>query len=541
MFPIFSYIKRLWRWLNENNNPSKADPQNDSQGQLGNKLALNLAMIEECLGASPDVINREFKIGSQKEINGAIVFIDGLTDKEQINRNILAPLMIDTRKTETEILNKNLLEFIKTKVVPIGDVKTQLTVSEVVDSVLSGDTILLVDGVVGALVFSTKGWEQRAIAEPPSEVVVRGPREGFTETLRTNTAILRRKIRNPDLTFEVMRLGKQTKTDICIVYLKNITNSRLIDEVKRRLKAIKTDSILESGYIEQFIEDAPFSPFETIHYTERPDSIAGKILEGRVAIIINGTPAVLTVPTLFVEFFQSPEDYYVRSYYSTLTRWIRYMAFLFTILSPPIYVALVTYHQELIPTPLVITLAAAREGVPFPSVVEAIGMGLIFEILREAGVRQPRPIGQTVSIVGALVIGQAAVSAGFIGAPLVIVIALTAIASFATPRLSEVSAILRLGLTILAGFLGAFGIMIGLLGILIHMVSIRSFGVPYLEPIAPLHIQDLKDVVVRAPWWAMFKRPSSMMLEDRQRQEFLLMPQPSSSQDSPGRNGGKPD
>ena len=315
MFQFFSRIGRFWRLGKRIIVPLKSVPQNESPGQLSNKLALNLAVLGECLGPSPDVIIREFKIGSQKVINGAIVFIDGLIDKEQIDRNILAPLMIDTRKTETEILSNNILEFIKTKVVPIGDVKTQQKVIEIVDCILSGDTVLLLDGAAEALVFSTKGWEQRAIAEPPSEVVVRGPREGFTETLRTNTAILRRKIRNANLTFEVMRLGKQTKTDICIVYLKNITNRGLVDEVKRRLKGIKTDSILESGYIEQFIEDAPFSPFETIDYSERPDSIAGKILEGRVAIIINGAPAVLTVPTLFVEFFQSPEDYYVRAYY----------------------------------------------------------------------------------------------------------------------------------------------------------------------------------------------------------------------------------
>jgi spore germination protein KA len=320
-----------------------------------------------------------------------------------------------------------------------------------------------VDGVAEVLVLSTVGWEKRAIEEPPSEVVVRGPREGFTETLRTNTALLRRKIRNPNLTFEIMNIGKQTKTEVCIVYIRGIAYDSLVAELKRRLQRIKTDSILESGYIEEFIEDAPFSIFETVDYTERPDAIAGKVLEGRVAIIINGTPVVLTVPAIFLEFFQSPEDYYLRSYYSTLVRLVRYAAFAFSLLSPAIYVALVTFHQELLPTPLLISIAAAKEGVPFPAAFEAISMGLVFEILREAGIRQPRPIGQAVSIVGALVIGQAAVTAGFVSAPMVIVVALTAIASFVTPKLSDLTALLRILLTIMAGCLGAFGIMIGLL------------------------------------------------------------------------------
>jgi spore germination protein KA len=529
MFRILHRKQRLWRLLNKTNNESGAESQSGSEDLLSTELSLNLASVSTRLGNSPDVIIREFGIGFKKEIRAAIVFIDGLVDTTQIDRDILTPLMMNSSEIENKVLDPNLLLFIQTKLLPIGDVKTKTTVSHLVESVLSGDTTILIDGIAETLILSTREWEKRAIAEPPSEVIVRGPREGFTETLRTNTSILRRKIRNPNLTFECMRLGRQTKTDVCMVYLKGITNQSLVEEVKRRLKDIHTDSILESGYIEEFIEDTPFSPFETVDYTERPDAIAGRVLEGRVAIIVNGTPMVLTVPALFLEFFQSPEDYYLRSYYSTLVRLIRYAAFAFSLLSPAIYVALVTFHQELLPTPLLISIAAAKEGVPFPSVVEAIGMGLVFEILREAGIRQPRPIGQAVSIVGALVIGQAAVSAGFVGAPMVIVVALTAIASFVTPKLSDLTALLRIVLTVMAGFLGAFGIMIGLLVILIHLASLRSFGIPYLAPIAPIYIQDLKDIVVRVPWWAMFKRPRSIVFQDLQRQEFRLMPNPQKS------------
>jgi len=260
------------------------------------------------------------------------------------------------------------------------------------------------------------------VEEPDTEAVVRGPREGFTENLKTNTALLRRKIKNPNLRFELIKLGNQTNTNVCITYIKGICNEKFVTEARKRLKHIKTDSILESGYIEAFIEDAPYSPFATVANSEKPDVTAAKILEGRLAVLVDGTPIALTVPYLFMEGFQSSEDYYSRPYYVTLVRWIRFLAFFITVYLPSLYVAATTFHQELIPTPLLVTMIAAKEGTPFPAFVEALLMGLIFEILREAGVRMPRPIGQAVSIVGALVIGEASVSAGLIGAPMVIIV-----------------------------------------------------------------------------------------------------------------------
>ena len=526
MFHILHRKQRLWQLMNENDHHSGAESPSEPEDLLGDKLAFNLAALSKCLGNSPDVIIREFSIGSKEEFKGAIIYIDGLVDKAQIDRDILAPLMVDTRKIEAEVSNQAVLSLIQNKLLPIGEVNTKITVSAVIESVLAGDTALLIDGATEALVLSTVGWEKRAIEEPASEVVVRGPREGFTETLRTNTALLRRKIRNSNLTFEVMSIGKQTMTDVCIAYIKGVADDSLIGEIKRRLTRIKTDSILESGYIEEFIEDAPFSVFPTVGRSERPDAVAGKILEGRAAILVAGTPFVLTVPMLFIETFQSPEDYYARAYYGSLVRWIRYIAFGLSLLMPAIYVALMAFHQELIPTPLLVTLAAAREGLPFPVVFEALGMGLLFEILREAGIRLPRPVGQAVSIVGALVIGQAVVTAGLVGAPMVIVVASTAIASFVIPTLSDLTALLRIILTILAGMFGAFGIIIGLLALLIHLASLRSFGTPYLAPVVPFFGSDLKDVIVRAPWWAMLLRPHNMGGDDPERQEFLLRPEP---------------
>ncbi|MDP4178369.1 MAG: spore germination protein, partial [Bacillota bacterium] len=321
-------------------------------------------------------------------------------------------------------------------------------------------------------------------------------------------------------------LGVRTKTDVCIAYISDLANPKLIEEIRQRLNRIKTDAILESGYVEQFIEDAPFSIFSTVANSEKPDKVAAKLLEGRAAIIVDGTPFVLTVPMVFIESFQSAEDYYSRYFFSSLIRLMRFTAFFINILAPALYVSLSTFHQELIPTPLLLTMVASHEGIPFPAVVEAGMMIIAFEILREAGVRLPRPIGQSVSIVGALVIGESAVSAGLIGAPMVIVVAITAVSSFVVPAQTDSGAIIRFILLILAGAMGGFGIAMGLFAIFIHMASLRSFGTPYLSPLAPLSTSDLKDTFIRAPLWSMNKRPKDISYHDSKKQKSNLKPNP---------------
>jgi len=527
---MFRMLLRKFRFLPvlmRNLGLAPAGSKPEDQPLLG-ELSANLKTLASLMGSSPDIIVRRFKTGLPGQVDAATIYIDGLADKAAINENILRPLVFEARLTggDEELAEEDPVELIKGRILTLGDIQRIDSLGEVVDAVFAGDTALLVEGVCAALILSTKGWQIRGIDEPKTEAVVRGPRECFIENLRTNTALLRRRIRDPKLTYETVRVGKRTKTSVCVAYLKGVTNDRLVKEIKRRLNRIATDAVLESGYVEQYIEDAPLSPFATIANSERPDVVAAKILEGRAAIIVDGSPIVLTVPMLFVESFQAPDDYYSRPYFATVVRWIRYAAFALSVLSPAVYVALVAFHQELIPTPLLISVAAAREGAPFPAVFEALGMGVAFEILREAGLRIPRPFGQAVSIVGALVIGEATVRAGLIGAPVVIVVALTAICSFVVPPQQDSGTIIRVSLTILAGLLGAFGIMLGLLAILIHLASLRSFGVPYLSPIAPLKPQDLKDVVVRAPWWAMHNRPTYMGQTDPERQEFRLMPAP---------------
>jgi spore germination protein KA len=501
--------------------------EEDRFDRLSEKLSENLRTMHGIIGENADIKVRAFALGPDREIPAALVFIEGMTDQKTISRDILRPLMQGEFGRAGEA---DLFRAIKEKMLTVGAVEETGRMTDLVDGYLSGDTVLLLDGSENALIVSSKGWEKRAIDKPQNESVVRGPRESFTEDFITNTTLLRRKIQHPDLTIESMRLGQKTRTRVGVAYLKGVADGALVEEVKKRLRAIRTDAILETGYIEQFIEDAPFSIFPTLGNTERPDVLAAKLLEGRVGILVDGTPFVLTAPLLFVEHFQTSEDYYSRPYYASVLRLIRYLSSGISMLLPAVYVALTTFHQELIPTSLLFTMAAAREGTPFPAVLEAGIMVLLFEILKEAGVRLPNPVGQAISIVGALIIGESAVSAGLIGAPMVIIIALTAVAGFIVYALTNPVSILRIVFLVLAGVFGGFGITIGLLGLLVHLSSLQSFGYPYLSPVAPFDRSDMKDALVRFPMWRMKRRPHGMAVRDEVRQEAGVPPQASSAQ-----------
>jgi len=513
--------------LNEKSLHKEQAPGIKEEQVLTSSLDENIDVLRNALGEGPDIIIRKFSFGQEPRYDAAVIFVDGMVNKTIINDSIIKPLMYDLhlisddRKFEIKDIGE-----LRTVLLSVGDVKQITTVKDTVRSGLYGNTILLLDGHAEALDIDTKGWETRSIQEPSVEQVVRGPREGFTETMRFNTAMLRRKILNPNFTIEQMVIGEQTRTNVSIAYLRGVANPKVVEEVKTRLGRIKTDAILESGYIEEFIEDAPYSIFSTVGNTEKPDVAAAKILEGRIAILVDGTPFVLTVPMLFVEGFQSAEDYYSRPHFFSFIRMLRFMAFFISMLAPAIYVALTSYHQELIPTPLLITIAAASEGTPFPALLETLVMVIVYEILQESGIRLPSQVGQALSIVGALVMGQAAVEAGLVGAPVVIVVAITAIASFLVVTHTDATALLRYFFIILAGVLGAFGIIIGLLAILIHLAGLRSFGSPYLSPLAPITWRDLKDVFIRVPIWAMDKRPQAISVMEVERQAKELKPQP---------------
>lgn len=490
----------------------------------------NIKVLKQVFSDCSDVVFREFFIGTPVPVKGLVIFIEGLTEKSLLNENLMKSLMFDlpSLPIAEKINTGNAFKIIKEQLLPFAETAETGEMLEMIEFILGGDAALLIDGSASALLPCTKGWNQRAVVEPETETVVRGPREGFTESLRTNTVLIRRRIKSTRLKMENMKIGALTKTDVNIIWIEGIADSSVVQEVRNRLGRINTDSILESGYLEEFIEDAPLSIFPTVNYTERPDKAAGALLEGRVAIITDTTPMVLIVPVTFTEFLQSSEDYYLKYIYASALRLLRLVTLNIALLLPSFYVAIVTYHQELLPTALLVSIAAAREGVPFPAFVEALLMEATFEVLREAGVRLPRPVGQAVSIVGALVIGDAAVSAGLVSPAMVIVVSLTAISSFTIPSYSGSFAVrlLRFPIIMAAAALGLFGIMVALLAILIHLCSLRSFGVPYLSPIAPTSWRDLKDVFVRAPWWKMFTRPRTIGYVEPARQDYGQRPAP---------------
>jgi len=510
-----------------NNTPKKASGQHSSPVYLSKSLEKNLQVLRETLGQSSDVIIREMKIDSNSNVDAAAIYIDGLADRDLVNHDILQPLMFNLQLIKGDVSQNrpSLIDFIKSSVLTVGQITETENMDTVIPAVLSGSAAILVEGVTQTLLIDAKGWKARSIEEPKNEVSIRGPKDSFTETLRTNTALLRRKIRDPRLTFQSLQIGERSKTDVSVAYIKGITQDNLIEEINQRLKRIETDTILDVGYIEQFIEDSPVTLFPTVGTSERPDVVAARILEGRAAVLVDGSPMALTMPFLFMESFQNPDDYYARPFFATLIRWLRFLGFILSIYLPGIYVSLQAFSPELLPTPLLVSVAASREGLPFPTVIEAILMGVLFEILREAGLRMPRSLGQAVSIVGALVIGQAAVSAGLVGAPMVIVVAATAVASFLVASLADTGVLLRLTMTIMAGFMGLFGIVIISIEILSHLASLRSLGVPYLSPVAPLNIRGLKDVFLRAPLWAMDSRPEFINPVDKRRQSSDQIPQ----------------
>ena len=473
---------------------------------FGNNLDENVKKIIETLGNSSDIIIRKMEIGRTGRI--AIIYTDGLADDKLIDNNIIGELLTKESMDET-ISEQHSLHIIKEKLISISGVKSIYDWDQLFHSLLSGETIILMDNANEALSISTVGGEKRALTEPSTELTIRGSRIGFIERIRTNTSLIRSRIKNPNLWLETMQIGKVTQTDVAIMYINGIANDKVIKEVRKRLKRIDIDSILDTGYIEQLIEDETFTTFPTLYITERPDVVTANLLEGKVAIFVDGTPFVLTAPALFVEFFQAADDYYFRFDIATGIRLLRVLAFIISIIAPSIYIAATTFHQEMIPTLLLITIAAQREAVPFPSFVEAVIMEVIFEILREAGIRLPKAIGQTVSIVGALVIGQAAVQAGIVSPAMVIIVSITAIANFSTPSFSmAISArLIRFLFMIIAATFGFYGLIMAILVMFIHLCDLRSFGVPYMFPFAPFTPSNAGDTVIRLPIWSLKQRP----------------------------------
>lgn len=460
-------------------------------------LAYNVERMQlEFLNCS-DIMYRSCSIDG---INRAtLIYMDGMCDVQAVDEFVLQPLIAHFRNSSK--VNEGRDVELKGIFIPTLKIRIVYETKEVIQAVLRGETAVFTEGNAFVMLAELIKMEKRSIEEATSEKVVRGPRDAFMETLRTNTSLLRRRIRSSRLKLESMTLGSITQTDIVIGYMEGIVKESLVKEVRARLQKIELDGVIHSSNIEEYIEDDVFSPFPQIQNTERPDVAVSSLLEGKVIIITDNTPFVLILPMTYWSGLQAVDDYTDRYLYATFIRWIRYTFVHISLLLPSLYVALTTYHLQVIPTPLVVSIASAREGVPLPAVIEALIMEFIFEGLREAGIRLPQQVGPAVSIAGALVIGQAVVAAGIISTPMVIIVSLTGIASFAFPlyNLGAAYRMLRFPLLIAAGILGFYGIVIFLIALSVHMVMLEPFGVPYMAPYAPMSPGNLNDVLVRAP------------------------------------------
>lgn len=476
--------------------------KDNMQTKLETDLIKNVTKLKEIFKDVDDIIFRHLECGKNKKIKMAVVYVDGMTNKESVSEyaidNLINNLDLDELEKNAE---KELQGAITKTSISVLEVKAVLTIEDAVDKILSGETVLFIDTCTKAVMLSSRGWPMRGVSEPSTETVLRGARDGFNETMKVNITLIRRRIRDPKLKVKYIQVGKISKTDVAIIYIEDIVNEMVLEAVKKRLNNIEIDAVLESSYIEELIEDDNYSPFPQIENTERPDAAASALLEGRVVIAVDNTPTVLMAPAIFTSFIQSSEDYYERWLSACMIRIIRYIALPITILLPAMYVAITSFHPNMLPTELALYVAASRANVPFPAYFEAFLMELVIELIREAALRIIGPVGSTIGLVGGLVVGQSSVEAGLITPLAVIVVALTAIASFTIPsyNFSTSLRMIRFAFIFLAAVMGLFGISIGLCILIIHLCTLKSFGIHYMSPFSSFveNKNDLKDTIIR--------------------------------------------
>lgn len=482
--------------------PLDPDPGQNTEDEttLSEDLQNSVSLIQEQWANCPDFQCHQVVI---QKVPVAVIFVRGLVNTELLEMGVMEPI---TKFTGMDFTVENLRTVLS--VIP-ADIETDITVIN--QSIADGKVTILVHGQRQALTVDISKFPSRAIEPPQVEPVINGPQEGFVESVETNLALLRKRLRTPRLKVHSQRIGQITKTTVLVVYVDGIANPTVTDEVLRRLERIDIDGIIDTNYIRELTDDHPYSPFRTSEVTERPDRTVAALLQGRVVIMVDGAPFVISVPVVFIGALASGEDYYSHYMVAVQVRILRHGLYWASLLLPSLYIALLAYNPNLIPTALLISLAAQHEGIPFPTVVEALFMQTAFEAIREAGIRLPRAVGQSVSVVGALVIGDAAVNANLVSPGMVIVVATAGVASYSIPSQDLVSTnrLLQFPFMIMASFLGLYGIVVLGMVLVIHMVSLESLGTPYMAPIAPFSRDELKDAFVRAPWWAMSRRPTS--------------------------------
>lgn len=493
---------------------------------LMENLDENIKVFEALFNNCDDVIKKKFQIGELDSVWGYISYIDSMIDREVVEDSILEQIIGQIKDVPENISeDTNLFEFIKSYAISTADVKEMYTFDEACLAVLSGDTILFIDGFEKGLIIATKGWPNRGVQEPDTEGVVRGSKEGFSEALRINTVLIRRRIRDTKLKVRQEQVGTRSRTDIAVMYMEDLARKEVLKEIDLRLHSFTIDAIFESGMLEEIMEKEWKSPFPRAQVTQRPDKVASALLEGRVAIVVDNTPFVLLFPTTINCFFQSSEDYYQGYLFASFVRILRYVSAVMAVALPGLYVALTCFHTSMIPAELVYSISAARMGVPFPTVIELLIIELEFEFLREAAVRLPGSIGSTISIVGGLVIGQAAVAANIVSPIVIVIVAITAIASFSIPNYSLANAyrIIKYWIILGATTLGLYGFWLCILVVLTHLVSLKSVNFPYLMPFVSGDVNgnnDLKDSFFRLPIYVYRMRP--IFTQKRERVRFKV-------------------
>jgi spore germination protein KA len=498
---------------------SKKDQETKSRKTdevLKKSLEKNISLFKGIFKNDETLIIREFQNKRLRAAKCCILYIEGMVNTEMIAENIIKPILHDHLPDDIE--SHDLFAELKNKVIISNRVSNETAIDKIVSSVIGGDTLFLLEGYAEALIIDSKGWQTRQISEPESAKAVRGPREGFTESIIVNLSLTRRKIKNPDLKFRFKEIGERTHTRTCICYIEGLALDSVLKELEKRLNDIDIDGIMDSGYIQELIKDAPFSPFETIGFSERPDVIAAKLLEGRIALFVDGSPFVLTVPYVVAENFQANEDYYNNYIISSINRLIRGITAVTTITIPAIFLSIASYHQEMMPTPMLLSLSASRQDVPIPTALSLFLMLFIFDVIREATTRMPVHISEAITIIGTIILGQAAVEARLVSAPVLIVTALTGITTLINMNFLSAAIIFRNFLLLGAAFLGIYGFVLCFIIMYLHLMSMRSFGVPYMMNVTKAKNYDGQDAWIRAPWWAMTLRPKIIGMRNLVRQ-----------------------
>ncbi|MED4750681.1 spore germination protein [Brevibacillus choshinensis] len=484
----------------------------DTESKVQPDIQVNLDVIKGVMNYTQDLIEKNIYIHENNYFT--VLYLSGLADPSPLLKIISTNLNHVEQPDRSPIGMTQIERFVTEFSARYID-----TIGQIVDDLIVGQTIFLFNGSSTAISFDTLAVNTRSIKEPENEVTIKGPHDGFNELLENNIALVRFHCPSPSLTVEYRQLGKITKNRVAILSMKGIVSEEILQEIHQRISNIPYDSVLDANYLEEWITDDRVTLFPLLESTERPDRVAGSLLEGRVAIMLNGVPMTLLAPYLFLQSFQVNEDYYWRYHIASALRLLRLFCGFVTLYLPAFFVATITYHHEFLPTRFLMSIAQGQEPVPYPTLVEILLMEVAFEILREAGLRLPRQVGSAVSIVGALVIGQAAVQAGIISPVTVILVSFTGICSFTLPSNTSAFAIrmLRFAMIITAGFLGYVGIITAGILLLVHLASLRSFGVPYLSPLAPFNLSMSTDIFIRRPLYMSKRRPSIFRVDERER------------------------